>query len=85
MLRPYRPAGVGEALGVGVAIGVGVSLGVGVSVGVGVAMSAGDLVGLGEGLGVMSDGVKVEGDDVGDGLAVGLCWTVAGNQPRAPK
>lgn len=42
--------------------------------------------GLGEGVGVMpSDGVSVEGDEVGDGLGVGFCRTVAEDPPRIPR
>lgn len=48
---------VGDGLGVGVAVGVGVSVGLGVGVGVG----------------VMFDGVRVEGDSVGEGVALGFC------------
>jgi len=52
-------------------------------------MELGVWVGLGDGLGVgvmLSDGVSVEGDDVGDGLGLGLCCTAAvGDQPNTPK
>ncbi len=51
--------GDGDGLVVGLAVGVGVSVGLGVGVGVGV--------------GVMFDGVRVEGDSVGEGVALGFC------------
>lgn len=89
-VAPHRPGGVGEAVGLGVSVGVGVSLGVGVSVGLGVSMDDGVWLGLGDGLGegvgvMLSDGVRVEGDEVGDGLGVGFCRTVAEDPPRTPR